>query len=107
MVPSADEIGVQLHSSDNVAAVSRDLDEGTIAGGLTVRTAVPRSQVDELVADLLADRSPGQQVLCSVDLRRLTEDGGPSVTHQQVDGGAQGGLRGHAGVRVRAGSSAR
>lgn len=42
MVPSTDEIGVQLHASDNVAVASRDLDEGTIAGGLTVRTAVPR-----------------------------------------------------------------
>src|ERR1700754_1085977 len=37
-----DEIGVRLHEADNVVVAFRDLDEGTIAGGLTLRRAVPR-----------------------------------------------------------------
>ncbi|MCU1664660.1 MAG: galactonate dehydratase, partial [Pseudonocardia sp.] len=37
-----DEIGVRLHAADNVVVASRDLDEGTAAGGLTLRHAVPR-----------------------------------------------------------------
>jgi altronate hydrolase len=37
-----DEIGVRLHEADNVVVAFRDLDEGTTAGGLTLRRAVPR-----------------------------------------------------------------
>jgi altronate hydrolase len=37
-----DEIGVRLHEADNVVVAFRDLEEGTIAGGLTLRRAVPR-----------------------------------------------------------------
>jgi altronate hydrolase len=42
VAPSFDEIGVRLHAADNVVVASRDLDEGTAAGGLTLRHAVPR-----------------------------------------------------------------
>jgi altronate hydrolase len=37
-----DEIGVRLHEADNVVVAFRDLDEGTTAGGLTLRRTVPR-----------------------------------------------------------------
>jgi altronate hydrolase len=42
VAPSFDEIGVRLHAADNVVVASRDLEEGTAAGGLTLRHAVPR-----------------------------------------------------------------
>jgi len=42
VAPSFDELGVPLHAADNVVVASRDLEEGTIAGGLTLRHAVPR-----------------------------------------------------------------
>jgi altronate hydrolase len=42
MAPSVEELGVLLHAADNVVVASGDLEEGTAAGGVTVRRAVPR-----------------------------------------------------------------
>jgi altronate hydrolase len=42
IAPTFDQIGVLLHPSDNVVVASRDLEDGTAVGGLTVRAAVPR-----------------------------------------------------------------
>lgn len=42
MTASFDGIGVQLHARDNVVVTSRDLEQGASAGGITVRTPVPR-----------------------------------------------------------------
>jgi altronate hydrolase len=41
-ISAGDEIGVRLHAEDNVVVAARKIEEGTTAGGLTVRQAVPR-----------------------------------------------------------------
>ena len=37
-----EELGVQLHPADNVVVVSRDVEAGTTAGGVTIRAEIPR-----------------------------------------------------------------
>jgi hypothetical protein len=62
----------------------------------------PADDVDQLLADLAALGAAGQQVLGAVDFRRLRQAGRAAVADQQVDGLAEGGIGGDAGIAVRA-----
>ena len=57
---------------------------------------------DELFADCARHRAARQQVLGAVDLRRLGQDRGAAVAHEQVDGGAERRIGGDAGIAVGA-----
>ena len=64
----------------------------------------PADALDQLLADLAADRAARQQVLGAVDLRRLRQDRGAAVAHQQVDRRAQ--RRIGADARIAVGAAA-
>ena len=46
----------------------------------------PADAFDQLLADILGHRAPGQQMFGAVDLRRFCQHAGASMAHQVVDG---------------------
>src|SRR3546814_1353393 len=62
----------------------------------------PADALDQLLADGARGGAPGQQMLGAVDLRRLAQDGGAAVAHQQVGRGAQRRIGGDARIAVGA-----
>ena len=62
----------------------------------------PAHQADELLADLAADRAARQQMFGAVGLRRLRQDHGAAMAHQQIARRAQRRIGGDAGIAVGA-----
>ena len=77
---------------------------GVVVHGAAIALGIllpPFDPLDQLFADLAADRAAGQQMLGAIDLRGFGENAGAAMADQQVDRRAQAGVGGHAGIGVR------